>query len=1268
MSVYQRLYTRGRSLKKNSFTKEALKKPRGQKPHDRPDVGTRVFKMKLTELLDDLTKREIFGKSRAVVYVIEFQKRGLPHAHILLWLEEEWKCTTPTQIDDIISAEIPCPTDDPEGYKVVTEFMLHGPCGKGAACTVEGKCSKRFPKPFYAETIIDDDGYPVYRRRDSKVFAVKGKFTYDNKYVVPYNRFLLLRYQAHINVEWCNRSKAIKYLFKYLNKGLDRATIVIQENVQKVDNETAGKVVEVDEIKNDVSRPLQLWEQSWQILSEDILHKKRKLFKYPDLQLTDEQLKNYCLLEIEALLNRNGRSLTDFLDLPRPDPTLLTHIDNQLIREALDYDIKKRIASLLLPGGRTAHSRFVIPLELMENSTCAPMTQKYAFEALDKTLMDILGFKCPEKRNKIFGGVTVLLGGDFRQILLVIPKGKRNEIVQACINKSELWKSCKVYTLSRSMRVNEYSSTGEIDTRKQQFNKWVLDVGDGNLPAKKKDEDEETWIEIPEEFIISSVKSPIEEIVKETFPDFATKQSEEAYLKERAILTPQNDDADAINAYMFEKLPGPTVTYNSADEVCKASTDTLDQQHLYPVEFLNSLNFSGMPPHALHLKKGLPIMLLRNVNPSQGLCNRTRLIITDLGQFVIRAQILTGSNVGATVLIPRITLTSTQTQWPFIMKRRQFPVKPCYAMTINKSQGQSLNYVGRVSMPNAQHTPQIHLPAQKFTTLSITVNIFGGVGVADGICGERQTGGDELVAYPPRASYELDDGDSMEAKKITAEKSEKELEMFKALGHKSVVVESKKHRVAVFIKAPPRAYSKPFMRFSTPYGVDGQGAWDAELDMVDSHNYMTEEMVDKLGEPYVIFVGDFLVTSKSKVDFGVGEMRIDLTMLEEERDIDALLLGLVKNIEGVGNSNEELVKIGKASRNKGHNVNKLTPPPPIKIEENPPFSSIAPQPIYHPLSQKQKEKIKEVLDKKYKEVEEPKPILDVLENYMTYRIKLDEVMMGRARLSNNEFSEEDNMRIIEHGLPKKMCDPGNFLLPNLGLSDPRPYHSNLTMADITQAKSMGKVKNVRIQVGYQVYLVDFLVLDISVDKKLPLLLGYPFLRTCGAVIDMGRGTMSIDDGVIRHTYFPKPRAKAYLENFEVDKEDDWLSCFEVGRDKDGNPKYGPVAPSFLDIEDEMVRALAMEAYFNPFKNIIVFKKLVDFLGSLQVQLKNTVWGNEGYGMYKKIEGDRAWHAKFDVITPIRHKFTRGFKTKETKRKLSEKFTSEDILKFDHFLD
>ncbi|GKD86662.1 hypothetical protein Tco_1357816 [Tanacetum coccineum] len=121
---------------------------------------------------------------------------------------------------------------------------------------------------------------------------------------------------------------------------------------------------------------------------------------------------------------------------------------------------------------------------------------------------------------------------------------------------------------------------------------------------------------------------------------------------------------------------------------------------------------------------------------------------------------------------------------------------------------------------------------------------------------------------------------------------------------------------------------------------------------------------------------------------------------------------------------------------------------------------------------------------------------------------------------------------------------------------------------------------------------------------------------------MGRGTLSIDDGLIRHTYFPKPQSKSYVESFEMEGEDDWLGSFEVGRDKDGNVKHGPVATSFIDIEDDMERALAMEAYFNPFKNVIVFKKLVDFVGSLTMQLKNSDWGKEGYRTYKKVDGEK----------------------------------------------
>ncbi|GKA53506.1 DNA helicase PIF1, ATP-dependent [Tanacetum coccineum] len=141
--------------------------------HDKILSRTRVFKLKLTELLDDLTKNQVFGESRVV---IEFQKRGLPHVHILLWLEEHCKCKTASDIDDIISAELPSPMDDPVGYKSITDYMLHGPCGKDAryaACNVEGKCSKHFSKAFCVKTIFDQDGYPIYHQRDNKVSVKK---------------------------------------------------------------------------------------------------------------------------------------------------------------------------------------------------------------------------------------------------------------------------------------------------------------------------------------------------------------------------------------------------------------------------------------------------------------------------------------------------------------------------------------------------------------------------------------------------------------------------------------------------------------------------------------------------------------------------------------------------------------------------------------------------------------------------------------------------------------------------------------------------------------------------------------------------------------------------------------------------------------------------------------------------------------------------------------------------------------------------------------
>lgn len=115
---------------------------------------------------------------------------------------------------------------------------------------------------------------------------------------------------------------------------------------------------------------------------------------------------------------------------------------------------------------------------------------------------------------------------------------------------------------------------------------------------------------------------------------------------------------------------------------------------MYPIEFLNSLKFSGIPKYELQLKVGCPIVLLRNICPSKGLCNGTRLIITQLCKKVIEGVIITGNHIGEKTFIPRICMRPTDSTLPFVFKRIQFPVALCYAMTINKSQGQTLKSVG----------------------------------------------------------------------------------------------------------------------------------------------------------------------------------------------------------------------------------------------------------------------------------------------------------------------------------------------------------------------------------------------------------------------------------------------------------------------------------------------------------------------------------------------------------------------------------------------
>ena len=199
---------------------------------DRPDIVSRVFTLKLKELLDDLLERHVLGHITAFVYTIEFQKRGLPHAHMVLFLADADKPRTAQDVDYLVSAEIPDPQVQPEFHETVKRHMMHGPCGDldpHCVCMENGECKKNFPKSLQQQTEFNVNGYPLYRRRGQHRAQLR-RHTVNDSWVVPHNPRLLMKFNCHMNVEVCTTVRSVKYIFKYIHKGNDAAHVEIRQN------------------------------------------------------------------------------------------------------------------------------------------------------------------------------------------------------------------------------------------------------------------------------------------------------------------------------------------------------------------------------------------------------------------------------------------------------------------------------------------------------------------------------------------------------------------------------------------------------------------------------------------------------------------------------------------------------------------------------------------------------------------------------------------------------------------------------------------------------------------------------------------------------------------------------------------------------------------------------------------------------------------------------------------------------------------------------
>ena len=260
----------------------------------------------------------IFGKIVARTHTIEFQKRGYPHIHLIIWLADKAHMT-PNEIDHIICAEIPdekvavikedksgnfneCLESNPL-YDLVTSMMLHGPCGPmypNKSCMRDGHCCYGYRKHYQSETQLDEDAYPVNRRRAPEEqentftkFIRGNEHEFTNGDVVPYNKYLLFKYKCHINVECVNSVHAIKYLFKYILKGNDSATIKIGASIDdNTSNDTSNGNMET--IKNEVEefqnkRYVSAAEAAWRLRSNEICEQSPPIIRL-QIHLPGEQI------------------------------------------------------------------------------------------------------------------------------------------------------------------------------------------------------------------------------------------------------------------------------------------------------------------------------------------------------------------------------------------------------------------------------------------------------------------------------------------------------------------------------------------------------------------------------------------------------------------------------------------------------------------------------------------------------------------------------------------------------------------------------------------------------------------------------------------------------------------------------------------------------------------------------------------------------------------------------------------------------------------
>ncbi|KAG6672457.1 hypothetical protein I3842_16G058500 [Carya illinoinensis] len=700
-------------------------------------------------------KRIISPLNAMVIY----RWAGYPDLFITFICNAKW-----TEIENTtISAEIPDVDKDKIAYDAVKQYMVHGPCGfinPKASCMINNKCIKSFSKKLCKETSIDEDGF-------------SNGLKLDNRFIVPYNMDLLVKYQVHINVKWCNLSRSIKYLFKYINKGIDYATIksyldckyvfatkacwrifwfdihylepavksfhlgneqsIIFEDSDDLDNVfnrpnilqtkftewTKANVIfylrmllnivkgrrsfeEIRTIDNilypslewhetlnqasqwasgkqlrelfvtilifcEVANLYKLWIGNWVLLSEDILHHQRKVFHCENMHLTKIQIKTYAICDIEQLLVRNGRSLREFENMPYPDILLFGKNKNRLLKEELDYN---RV------GLKEEHDKLFVNLNVEQ-------TRIY-----DSVIESVNG-----KTDDFFfvyghGGKIVLAGASSGIMTLLLPGGR------TVYSKSQI-----PINLSNNLTCSFKQGSQLIEL----MVRTSLIIWDEAPMAHRN------CFEAVDRSLRNILQfTNINIVLSCDFRQILLVVSKDK--REQIVGTTINRSSLWRNCVIFTMTQNMRLNQNmgigDGDLSCVESKGMIEippnlivQSNDHPIADIVNATYSDLRDkynNSRYVGKRAILAPTKDVVQDINDYMIDQLIDLDeqLSKWVVDAKIMTRTHVGKKVFIPHIILSPFDSKLSFILKRRQLPISICFAMTINKSQGQTLEHVG----------------------------------------------------------------------------------------------------------------------------------------------------------------------------------------------------------------------------------------------------------------------------------------------------------------------------------------------------------------------------------------------------------------------------------------------------------------------------------------------------------------------------------------------------------------------------------------------